>query len=131
MDIPITMIAPCGMNCAACYAHLRKKRTCPGCRGPEDGQPNYCSRCQIRNCALNREIEFCFECSSFPCTLVKRIDKRYRVRYQVSLIENALRIKSVGIKQFLMEEKEKWTCSHCRGVISLHARACSECSQTI
>lgn len=131
MDLSITMLAPCGMNCAVCYAYLRKKRTCAGCRGPEDSQPAYCSRCQIRNCALDRGMDICSECSSFPCTLVKRIDKRYRVKYQVSLIENAIRIKAVGANQFLLEEEKKWTCATCGGAISLHARACSECSQTI
>jgi hypothetical protein len=131
MDISITMLAPYGMNCAVCYAHLRKKRTCPGSRGPEASQLNYCRRCPIRNCALSREIDFCFECLSFPCTLIKRMDKRYRVRYQVSLIENAIQIKTIGAKQFLREEKQKRTCLHCGGVISLHGRACSECGQTI
>lgn len=131
MDLSITMLAPCGMNCTVCYAHLRKKRTCPGCRGPEESQPTYCRRCQIRACALNRGSDFCFDCQSFPCALIKRMDKRYRERYQVSLIENAIRIKTVGAKQFLVGEKEKWTCSHCGGVICLHDRACSECGQTI
>jgi len=131
MDLSITMLAPCGMNCAVCYAHLRKKRTCQGCRGVEESQPAYCRRCQIRGCAIQRGIDFCFECQSFPCSLIKRMDKRYRVRYQVGLIENAIRIKTVGAKQFLLEEKEKWTCLDCGGVISLHDRACSECGQTI
>ena len=131
MDISIAMLAPCGMNCAVCYAHLRTRRTCPGCRGPEESQPAYCRRCQISACAIQRGIDFCFECQSFPCNLIKRMDKRYRERYEVSLIENAVRIKTVGAKQFLLDEKEKWTCLHCGGVISLHARACSECGQTI
>ena len=127
----INMLAPCGMNCTVCYAHLRKKRTCTGCRGPEESQPDYCRRCQIRDCALNHGIDFCFECQSFPCRLIKRMDKRYRERYQVSLIENAIRIQTGGAKQFLMEEKEKWACSHCGGVISLHDRACSKCGQKL
>jgi hypothetical protein len=59
------------------------------------------------------------------------MDKRYREKYQVSLIGNAVRIGAVGAKQFCLEEKEKWTCSHCGGVISLHGRACSECGQQI
>jgi transposase len=31
----------------------------------------------------------------------------------------------------LSEEKEKWTCSNCGGIISLHDRACSECGKEI
>jgi transposase len=59
--------------------------------------------------------------------IIKRLDKSYRQRYQVSLIENSIRIKTVGVKQFVVEEKQKWTCSQCGGVISLHDRVCSEC----
>jgi hypothetical protein len=35
------------------------------------------------------------------------------------------------VEQHLLEEKQKWTCTGCGGVISLHDRACSECGQTI
>ena len=131
MDTSITILAPCGMNCAVCYAHLRKKKTCPGCRGQEDCQPAYCRRCKIRDCAFRRGIDFCFECTSFPCKSIKQIDKRYRQRYYVSLIENGLRIRTVGIEQFLLEEKEKWACTQCGGLISMHERVCSACGREI
>lgn len=127
--ISINLLAPCGINCAACYAHLRKKRTCPGCRGPEDSQPQYCRRCKIRDCAGSRGLDFCSECSLFPCTPVKQIDKRYRLRYHVSLIENGVRIQTVGVRKFLQEEKQKWTCAQCGGLICLHDGICSECGK--
>ena len=129
MDIFITMVAPCGMNCAVCYAHLRKKKTCPGCRGQEESQPAYCRRCRIRECVLSRGLDFCSECSSFPCPPVKQMDKRYRQRYHVSLIENGIRIKTGGADQFMGEEKQKWTCAQCGGAICLHDRLCCECGK--
>jgi hypothetical protein len=125
------MLAPCGMNCSVCYAHLRKKNTCQGCRGQEECQSLYCRRCKIRNCAISRGIDFCSDCASFPCTAIKQIDKRYRLRYQVSLIENAIRVKTVGIEQVLLEEKQRWMCTGCGGVISLHDRACSVCGKEV
>jgi len=131
MDIGMIMLAPCGMNCTVCYVHLREKKPCLGCRGQGASQPEHCRKCEIKDCANSQGIEFCFECSSFPCTTIKRLDKSYRQRYQVSLIDSAIRIKTVGAKRHLLEEKEKWTCSHCGGVISLHDRACSECGQEI
>jgi hypothetical protein len=45
------------------------------------------------------------------------------------LIENGIRIKTFGAKQFLLEEKQKWMCSQCGGVICLHDRICSECGK--
>lgn len=131
MDRYLTMLAPCGMNCSVCYAHLRQRRTCQGCRGQEDSQPAYCRRCKIRNCALSRAVDFCFECASFPCTSIKQIDKRYRLRYQVSLIENGVHIQALGTRQFLIEENKKWTCRGCGGVVCLHDRACSACGKEV
>jgi hypothetical protein len=37
----------------------------------------------------------------------------------------------VGAEQYLLEEKQKWTCTQCGGVISLHDRLCSECGRQI
>jgi rubrerythrin len=31
----------------------------------------------------------------------------------------------------LLEEKEKWTCAQCGGIISLHDSACSECGREL
>jgi hypothetical protein len=127
--IPVTMLASCGMNCHVCYVHLRKKKPCMGCRAGGAGQPESCRKCKIKDCAVSYGVEFCFECPSFPCGTIKHLDKSYRQRYQVSLIGNAARIKAVGVKQHLSEEKEKWTCPDCGGVMSLHDGTCSECSQ--
>lgn len=124
----LKMLAPCGLTCAACYAHLRKKNPCPGCRSVSLDKPAHCNRCKIKSCADERGI-LCFECSSFPCSLVKSIDKRYRLRYNISLIENGLRAKTAGIKKHLQEEQVKWTCPHCGGTVSLHSRICSKCER--
>lgn len=129
--IPVSMLAPCGLTCAACYAHLRKKNVCPGCNGDAAAKPGYCNRCKIKLCADSRGLDFCFQCDAFPCALVKHIDKRYRMRYQISLIENGIRAKTAGVKQHLREEKEKWTCAECGGGISLHSRVCSECGKEL
>jgi hypothetical protein len=127
--IQIDMLAPCGITCAVCYVYLKEKKPCLGCRGQNASKPEHCRKCKIKECATCHGINFCFECSSFPCVTIKRLDKSYRQRYQVSLIENAIRLSSVGAKQYLLEEKERWTCSHCGGVISLHDRVCSECGK--
>jgi predicted amidophosphoribosyltransferase len=47
------------------------------------------------------------------------------------MIENGLRIKAIGSKRFLLEEKQKWMCAQCGGVISLHDRICSECGEAL
>jgi len=125
----MTMLAPCGMNCAVCYVHLRKKKPCMGCRSMDGSQPNHCRKCKIKNCVTEKGIGFCFECPSFPCASIKRLDKSYRQRYQVSLIENGVQIKAVGIEQHVIEQKQQWTCTQCGCIICLHDRICSECGR--
>jgi len=129
VKIPADMLAPCGITCAVCYAQLRKKKPCPGCRGEDVNKSEHCRKCKIKECAMRQGFNYCCECPSFPCATIKRIDKSYRLRYHVNLIENGVRAKTVGAEQHLLEEKEKWTCTYCGGIISLHDRVCPECGK--
>ena len=124
-----SLLAPCGMNCRVCYVHLKKKNPCQGCQGQVDSKPEHCRKCALKDCTQTKGLDFCSDCLSFPCAILKRMDKSYRLRYQVSLIENAIRCKTLGTKQYLSAEKQKWICLACGGVISLHDRVCSECGQ--
>lgn len=130
-DISASMLAPCGMNCFVCYKHLKNKKPCRGCWGEEAAKPEHCRKCDIKDCAIEQGCSFCFECPTFPCAIIKRLDKSYRQRYQVSLIENALQIKTAEVQQFLSEEKNKWTCGECGGVIGLHDGLYSECGKSM
>lgn len=130
-DIPAHLLAPCGMSCLVCYAHLRTRRPCHGCRGPDDRKPNHCRACKIKACAEDHQVEHCGDCATFPCALIKRLDRSYRQRYQVSLIDYTTQLKLLGITAFLKTQQAEWTCAQCGGVISLHDRACSVCGQVL
>jgi hypothetical protein len=130
-DIPTHLLAPCGMNCWVCYVHLRARKPCQGCRGQNASQPAHCRDCKIKACADDHQVEHCGDCATFPCALIKRLDRSYRQRYQVSLIDNATQLKSLGITVFLETQQAKWTCAQCGGVISLHDRVCSDCGQAL
>jgi Protein of unknown function (DUF3795) len=120
-----SLVAPCGVNCAVCYVHLRQKKPCAGCNS-EVNKPNRCRSCKIMLCAAGRGVTHCFLCEAFPCQQIKRLDRSYRRRYSVRLIENA-RAQAKGIARFLRGDRERWTCPHCSGVVSLHDGVCSEC----
>jgi hypothetical protein len=124
-----SLIAPCGMNCGICYAYLRKKNHCPGCRSFYADEPVSIARCKIRNCEFIKSgvIKFCFKCNDFPCKILKRLDKRYRTKYHMSEIANLEFIRKYGIKKFIEEEKIKWTCGKCGGAICAHTGACFIC----
>jgi len=122
------LIAPCGMNCGVCYAYLREKNKCPGCRGPDDDKSISCIRCKIKNCKeiKRKKLKFCFECASVPCEPLKRLDKRYKGKYHMSMVENLDFIKDKGIKKFLKWQGKKYSCA-CGGTICTHNGKCNDC----
>ncbi|RPI97930.1 MAG: DUF3795 domain-containing protein [Spirochaetales bacterium] len=122
-------IAPCGMNCALCLAYLREKNTCPGCIGPDEGKSFSCVACRIKNCKQpkSRNSRFCLACAQFPCARLKHLDKRYRTKYGMSMIENLENIRELGIKKFVAQEKIRWKCPECGGTICVHRKDCIYC----
>jgi hypothetical protein len=131
LSMKSSLIAPCGMNCGICMAYLREKKKCPGCRVFDKDEPVSIARCRIKNCAnfKNSKLKFCFECEEFPCKNIKHLDKRYRTKYNMSMIENLDNIKKFGIREFVKNEKIRWACSRCGGTICVHRGYCYNCGK--
>ncbi len=130
--IHTTLIAPCGMNCALCHAYRPDKsyiKACPGCRAEDDQKSRSCVKCRIKNCEkiVQGGIKYCFSCASYPCALLTHLDKRYRIRYGMSMIDNLESIKRSGIRHFVRAETDKWKCPHCGNTICVHKPHCLSC----
>ena len=55
------LLALCGLECGLCPMYVGKY--CPGCGGGPGNQS-----CKIAKCSLEHgSMEFCFQCSDFPC----------------------------------------------------------------
>ena len=123
------MIAPCGMNCAICKYHYRKKNTCPGCRSEDEEKLKGCRECIIVNCdeIKKKGLEFCFSCSIIPCKRLKNLDKRYKTKYHMSMLENLEFIKNKGVIAFLEKEEDRWKCLSCGGIVTCHGGMCLSC----
>lgn len=124
------MIAPCGMNCGICMANLRDKNKCNGCRSNIGYKSESCAECIIRNCELlkNTVSKFCYECSKSPCPRLKQLDKRYRLKYKMSMIENLQNIEKFGLENFVENESLRWKCETCGGTICVHKGFCINCN---
>jgi hypothetical protein len=124
------MIAPCGMNCGLCAGYLREKNPCPGCRSRTVKKPTYCKTCIIKNCLIlmKNKLKFCSDkCDKYPCKRLKGLDKRYKLKYGMSMIENLENIKKLGIKKFTENEDERWKCSKCGKTLCVHRPQCINC----
>lgn len=128
------LIAPCGMNCGLCISYLAKvndlnhkgfkKKYCPGCLPRGKNCVFLKGHCTLLGDGL---VRFCFECEKFPCRRLKDLDKRYRTRYHMSMIENLEFIKAYGLEKFLEKETALWRCSRCGGMICCHNGLCLHC----
>ena len=120
------------MNCGVCKWYLADSRGIP----KKIGKVSHCPSCLPRNknCFIKRgcaklrrnEIRFCFECEDMPCENLDRLDRRYRKRYDMSMVENLRELKK-GMKQFLKSQEEKYECPECGDVISVHDGKCYAC----
>lgn len=126
------LIAPCGINCGLCMAYMRDRKPCPGCLGDDSLKTKVRVLCRIKNCEkmASSEEKYCFVCDSFPCDRLKNLDKRYRAKYGMSMIENLENIKKFGIMQFIRNEEEKWKCPKCGELLCANKPQCPYCKHT-
>lgn len=132
--IPTDLIAPCGMNCRLCWGYIRDENSCPGCiriEKQESQKSKYRTACTIRNCEQidKAKTRYCSDsCESFPCARMKQLDKRYRTRYEMSMIDNLKVISEFGIRHLVRKEKGKWMCPECGEIICVHKPRCLSCN---
>ena len=131
--IPTKLIAPCGMNCRLCWGFIREKNSCGGCLsiGSQESQKSkHRTTCKIKNCEqiAKAKSKYCRDsCDSFPCARLKQLDKRYRAKYGMSMVDNLKMINEFGIRHFIRNEKLKWQCPECGEMICVHRPTCLSC----
>jgi hypothetical protein len=131
----------CGIYCGACgvinaikngnFEELAKKHNrkpeeleCYGCKITAAGKKN---KCRIIACAVNKGVEFCFECDEYPCDMLKKF-KEDEYPYHSLIFKNSERIKEIGIGQWSSEQEKRWNCPACGKHFSWHDEKCTACS---
>jgi len=136
------LIAYCGLYCGACsfrvafeennkehirnmptyYDDLKNKplKCCPGCR-----LENMFGECAIRDCAMNKGIDYCSQCNDFPCEKSIRFNSDGKPHHEES-IDNLKLLKEVGEEKWLGLMKEKWTCK-CGARLTWYKKQCCKC----
>jgi hypothetical protein len=69
------------------------------------------------------------DCDRFPCLRLKQLDKRYRTKYGMSMLDNLAAIKKEGIRKFIKAQKKKYTCNKCGAAICVHRGICLRCDK--
>lgn len=92
-----------GLNCALCPMQLGNY--CPGCGGGEGNQS-----CAIARCSLeNGKVEFCFDCTQFPCSRYRQtaeFDSFVTHQNQLSDLQKARQLGIVPYTQELLQKRQ-------------------------
>ncbi len=123
-----SLASACGVYCGGCPSY--KKGTCYGCASQNKTQKRISKwNCKIRKCCLEKnKLTFCYECKDFPCKIRKYLDTRYKNKYKIDLIENSLKIKEIGLEQWLKEQEKKYKCLNCGVTNSPYSDICYNCN---
>ena len=136
------LIAYCGLYCGACslkvayesnnnehvirmppqYDHLKNTPVvfCPGCR-----LDNQCGDCDMRDCAISRDIDYCSLCGDFPCEKLVRFNSDGKPHH-TEAISNLSSLREIGEAKWLELQHEKWSCK-CGTKYSWYMHECEEC----
>jgi hypothetical protein len=91
------IIPPCGVFCGGCPVYIRDSKPCPGAE--------ISKRCESKNCSFyiccsEKWIEFCHQCSGYPCKRFKSFARRWQ-KYGQNFLENQETLKVSGKEIFL------------------------------
>ncbi|MBN2054363.1 DUF3795 domain-containing protein [bacterium] len=131
----------CGLFCGACVITVAIKGNqleqlaeklcmtpedlfCGGCKS--ESLAMHCGSCMIRQCAIERGVAVCGECSEYPCRLLQAFNDDQNPHHS-AVIRNQERIRRIGLKDWLEEQERRWTCSGCGTPFSWYDTTCSLC----
>lgn len=120
------LTSPCGLPCFHCPVFLSKenpmirkrmaealgipeeKATCEGCR-PQEGRIKVLKsdqQCKIYGCVVEKGIEFCHECSDFPCERFQPYADRAQMPHNTKMYQLCM-MKKLGFEKWAAEEAAK------------------------
>lgn len=119
----------CGLFCGACPAYPDQ---CHGCYS--DFVRDVCQNCSAHgflDCATRHSVKRCYECTEFPCDKLREFSTKPVINgicNHANVIPDSMRMKEVGVTQWIAEKIEQHKCPKCGELISwyeMHTHKCT------
>jgi hypothetical protein len=135
----------CGLYCGAC-AVLAANRSgsvkeaaeswdmnpedlhCYGCKTQANAV--FCTTCDIKACAENNAVDFCFQCSEYPCTRLVEFNDDENPHHSV-VLKNSEEIIEKGVTEWLDEQEQRWSCPECGTAFTWYDKVCETCGNSL
>lgn len=135
----------CGLYCGACSIMVERKNNrleamadnnkyrfdelmCNGCKTQVNSI--YCRECDIKKCAKEKNVEFCFECNEFPCDIITKFNYDEHDHHSV-VLKNLNDIEENGIENWLGNQEKRWKCKVCETSFSWYTTQCKSCGSKV
>jgi hypothetical protein len=132
----------CGPCCDVCPLYIATRETpdrlpalaarmswavedthCDGCRAAR--RSPFCSTCDLRDCAEGRGLQFCGECTDYPCAALEEFQRERPHRSEI--FQYLERIAEVGVEAWQDEIKARYSCPSCGTLNGWYALECRNC----
>ena len=140
------LAAPCGLYCGVCgvyIAHTENDTKLKDllasfygvgvddirCRGCFSNQLfAYCHTCSIKDCAITKGVQGCFECDDFPCRLIED----FPIPVWKKVILRAIPTwRELGTERWMEEEEKRYRCPDCGYKLFRGAERCRNCEHPV
>jgi hypothetical protein len=102
------------------------KLQCHGCKS--DDVFIYCKSCEIRECAINKNVEHCSDCDEYPCEIFSNWKKlQVFLPHIKSQQGNLDAINEIGVDRWIEDQEKQWKCPQCNTSFSWYADKCNSC----
>lgn len=98
---------------------------CEGCRS-QTLSP-YCRTCKMKDCAVEKKVNFCFECNEYPCQIVKDFQAQAQVAHRMEVFESLNSIKENGYDAWYDQMRKYYSCDKCNTINSAYDITCRKC----
>lgn len=135
----LQMTSPCGLDCFNCTVYLAntneklramaakylnipvEQAVCQGCRG-EKGVPaaeGFTEICHVYQCAEKKGINFCCDCSDFPCDSLHPYADQAAMRNHNTKMFNLCLIKKMGLESWARDKAKSVRDTYFKGKFKL------------
>ncbi|MFW9881377.1 MAG: DUF3795 domain-containing protein [Candidatus Thorarchaeota archaeon] len=140
--------AYCGIYCGSCIIRLAymqnrpesipepwKTRSkgmdleCHGCKS-DHVYPN-CAKCEIRTCAKEKHVDYCFTCEDYPCEKIPERDPSEGFPHFTLFWQHQNLLKENKVTEWLAYQKDRFTCKKCGNMFTWYEEICHFCGEKV
>jgi hypothetical protein len=131
----------CGIYCGACLCNIVlesgnieetakklnrtvEQLTCTNCKTALHQD------CCFVTCCTAKGFSNCSECPELPCEeITKFANDGYK--HHATTLPNLLRIREIGLEEWLKEQKKQYSCPHCKARTGWSYKICDKCGKDL